>query len=104
MTVEILPADLTNAGDLDQVEGRLRHDARMGILVNNAGDGVLGGFVGQSPDEVAKIISINTTALTRLASAVARRFVEGGEGSIKLWASFASRSTEAELRPSNSPR
>lgn len=82
VTIDILQADLTNPGELAQVEGRAREDRRIGVLVNNAGAVAPGRFVDQTPDEAARIISLNTTALTRLASAVARRFVGAGEGAI----------------------
>ena len=82
VSVDILPADLADARELAQVETRLRDDAHIGILVNNAGTTVEGGFVEQSPDVVAKLISLNTTAPARLASAVAPRFVKEGAGSI----------------------
>lgn len=80
--VDILPADLTDSAQLGQVETRLRDDQRIGILVNNAGVSAAGGFLEQSADELARLISLNTTALTRLASAVAPRFVQAGEGAI----------------------
>lgn len=82
VAVDILQADLTDAGELAQVEERLRADTRIGILINNAGASVASSFIDQSPDEVAKIISLNTTALTRLANAVASRFVKAGDGAI----------------------
>ncbi|MEA2780044.1 MAG: uncharacterized protein QOK29_1588 [Rhodospirillaceae bacterium] len=82
VAVDILRADLTEAADLAHVEARLRDDARIGILVNNAGASAAGGFVDQSPADVAKIISLNTTALTRLASAVTPRLVREGKGTI----------------------
>lgn len=82
VTVDILQADLTDAAALAQVEARLRDDTRIGVLVNNAGASVAGTFVDQSPDQVTEIINLNTTALTRLASAVAPRFVAVGQGAI----------------------
>ena len=82
VAVDILRADVTNAPELAQVEARLRDDARIGILVNNAGANLPGGFLNQSPDDVAKLISLNTTVVTRLASAVALRFAKAGEGAI----------------------
>jgi uncharacterized protein len=82
VAVDILEADLTDARQLAQVEARLRDDARIGILVNNAGMSAPGTFVEQSPDAVATIIQLNTTGLTRLASAVAPRFVREGRGAI----------------------
>lgn len=82
VAVDILRADLTDRRELAQVETRLRDDVRIGVLVNNAGASAAGGFVDQSPDDVAKLISLNTTALTRLASGVAPRFVAAGGGAI----------------------
>jgi short-subunit dehydrogenase len=80
--IDILQADLTNGAALAQVEARLRDDARIGVLVNNAGASAAGTFIDQSPDQVAEIINLNSTALTRLASAVAPRFVAAGRGAI----------------------
>lgn len=82
VAVDILQGDLTNTGDLAQVEERLRTDTRISILINNAGASIASSFVDQSPDEVAKIISLNTTALTRLALALAPRLVKAGDGAI----------------------
>jgi uncharacterized protein len=75
VTVDILPADLTDARELAVVEARLRDDSRIGVLVNNAGTSSPRTFVDQSPAEVAQMISLNTTAPARLASAVAPRLV-----------------------------
>ena len=82
VVVDILPADLSQLSDLVQVEARLRDDARIGILVNNAGVSTAGGFVDQSGDQLAALISLNVTALTRLSNAVAPRFVQAGQGAI----------------------
>jgi uncharacterized protein len=82
VAVDVLQADLTKSAELTEVEARLRDDARIGILVNNAGASLPGGFVEQSTDDVARLIGLNTTAVTRLASAVAPRFVQAGEGAI----------------------
>jgi uncharacterized protein len=80
--VDILRADLTDVQDLVQVEARLRDDHRIGVLVNNAGTAPAGGFIDQSPDEVARIVNLNALAPIRLASAVAPRFAKAGEGAI----------------------
>jgi uncharacterized protein len=82
VAVDILQADLTETRELAQVEARVRDDARIGVLVNHAGASAAGGFLDQSPDDVANLISLNVTALTRLASAAAPRFVAAGEGAI----------------------
>jgi uncharacterized protein len=81
-SVDVLQADLTSAHDLALVEARLASDARIGVLVNNAGAASTGGFADQTPDSVAQLISLNTTALTRLASAVTPRFLQQQGGSI----------------------
>jgi short-subunit dehydrogenase len=80
--VDVLPADLTAARDLEHVERRLREDDRIGVLVNNAGSLVHGNFLGQSGADLAGMIALNVTALTRLANAVAPRFVAAGGGAI----------------------
>ncbi|MFC7400028.1 SDR family NAD(P)-dependent oxidoreductase [Chelatococcus sp. GCM10030263] len=82
VAIDILKADLTEQADLAAVEARLRDETRIGVLVNNAGATSAGGFLDQGPDVVAKLIALNTTAVARLASAVAPRFVAAGEGAI----------------------
>lgn len=82
VVVDILQADLTQTADLSEVESRLREDARIGILVNNAGTAIGGSFIDQSVDDMTKIIALNTTALVRLASAIAPRLAAAGEGAI----------------------
>ncbi|MDT3722250.1 SDR family oxidoreductase [Pseudomonas oryzihabitans] len=80
--VDILPADLTLADDLATVESRLREDTRIEILINNAGAALSGQFVDQSTEAVAQLVSLNTVALVRLASAIAPRLAAAGKGSI----------------------
>ncbi|EPM48645.1 SDR family NAD(P)-dependent oxidoreductase [Pseudomonas syringae] len=82
VTVEVLQADLTNAADLTALETRLRDDAQIGILINNAGMAQSGGFIEQSAEAIERLIALNVVALTRLAAAVAPRFAESGTGSI----------------------
>ena len=80
--VEVLPADLTKASDLAKVEKRLQEDPRIDTLINNAGIAQSGGFIQQTPDSIDQLIALNTTALTRLAAAIAPRLVQAGKGSI----------------------
>jgi short-subunit dehydrogenase len=80
--VDILAADLTQPGDLAMVETRLREDARIETLINNAGAALSGQFIDQPTDDVARLVTLNTTALVRLASAVAPRLVQAGKGAI----------------------
>jgi uncharacterized protein len=82
VAVDILPADLTNLNDLTLVEARLRDDHRIGILINNAGGSLPGSFLEQKTEDVARLVALNTTAVVRLASAVAPRLASAGEGAI----------------------
>jgi short-subunit dehydrogenase len=82
IAIDILQADLTDIGDLANVEARLRDDARIGVLVNNAGGNIPGSFAEQKADDVGRLIALNTTAVARLAIAVAPRFAAAGSGAI----------------------
>jgi short-subunit dehydrogenase len=80
--IDVLPADLTNPVDRAEVEARLRRDSEIGILINNAGMGVPGGFAAPDLDLQERLIALNVTAVTRLAGAVVLRFLEEGGGAI----------------------
>ncbi|BDU74681.1 SDR family NAD(P)-dependent oxidoreductase [Mesoterricola silvestris] len=82
VAVDVLQADLTNPADLSALEIRLRDDVRIGILINNAGMAQTGRFVDQSAEGIDRLVSLNTLALTRLAAAIAPRFVASGSGAI----------------------
>ncbi|SIT53095.1 conserved hypothetical protein [Mesorhizobium prunaredense] len=82
VAIDIIQADLTQPAELATVETRLRDDASIGILVNNAGTAIGGSFIEQSTDDVARLVALNTTALLRLASAIAPRLAAAGEGAI----------------------
>ena len=82
VSIDVVPADLTDPQDLARIEQRLREDARIGVLVNNAGASLRGGFLDQNGEDIARLIALNVTALARLANAVAPRFVAGGQGAI----------------------
>lgn len=80
--VDVLPADLTQEADLDTVAQRLETDARITILVNNAGMSLPGTFTTQTAADIDRLIAVNLTAVVRLASAVAPRLSKAGTGSI----------------------
>lgn len=82
VAVDVIQADLTQISDLTTVEARLRDDASISILVNNAGAALSGSFTEQSTDSVANLVALNTTAVVRLASAIAPRLVQAGSGAI----------------------
>jgi short-subunit dehydrogenase len=82
VAAEVLPADLTNAAERGRVEARLREDRRIGLLINNAGTAAPGGFGSSDLDSLEHLIRLNVTAVTRLAAAVAPRFLAEGAGAI----------------------
>ena len=82
VAVDVLQADLTSTADLSALETRLRDDARIGILINNAGMAQVGSFAEQTAEHIERLITLNSTAPTRLAAAVAPRFAQSGTGAI----------------------
>jgi short-subunit dehydrogenase len=82
VAIDIIPADLADPHERATVEARLRDDARIGILINNAGASLAGTFIEQSVDDIDRLVALNTTALVRLAHAIAPRLAQQGEGAI----------------------
>ncbi|GJD48573.1 hypothetical protein OPKNFCMD_1295 [Methylobacterium crusticola] len=82
VAVDVLPADLTDAGDLARVEARLREDTRLGLLVNNAGAATPAGFSDPDLAPQYRLVDLNVVALTRLAGAAAQAFLGRGAGAI----------------------
>ncbi|KIF58340.1 MULTISPECIES: SDR family NAD(P)-dependent oxidoreductase [Pseudomonas] len=80
--VEVLKADLTQKDDVIKLEQRLRSDSSITLLVNNAGVASNGLLANADPDELEKLIQLNVTTLTRLASAAAAAFTSAGRGTI----------------------
>ena len=80
-SVEVLPADLTQAAEVARVERRLQA-GDVTLLVNNAGMSLKGGLLENGPAALEQIIALNVTAPTRLAAAAAKSFVEQGSGAI----------------------
>lgn len=82
VAVEIVAADLTDSRDLGAIEARVREDARIGVLVNNAGATLPGRYLEQAPDAVNQLIDLNVVSLARLTSAIAPRLAAAGAGAI----------------------
>ena len=80
--VDILQADLTQDSDITALEQRLREDAQIGILINNAGTSIPGDFLNQSSADITRLITLNVAAVTRLANAIAPRLTRAGAGAI----------------------
>ena len=80
--VEVVAADLQDKADLLRVEQILRTDASITLLVNNAGVGAIMPLLGSPVDDMEDMITLNITALTRLAYAVVPGFVARGTGTV----------------------
>ena len=82
VNVTVLAADLNEKDDLAKVEARLRHDASITMLLNNAGSAALTPLLQSDVDAMQRMIELNVTALTRLTYAAAPAFVARGAGTI----------------------
>lgn len=80
--VEVLKADLTQKDDVLKIEQRLRSDSSISLLLNNAGVASDGLLANADMDQLEKLIQLNVTTVTRLASAAAAGFAKAGRGSI----------------------
>jgi len=80
--VEVLKADLTLKGDVIKLEQRLRTDSSIALLLNNAGVAADGLLANADMDQLERLIQLNITTVTRLASAAAASFSKAGRGTI----------------------
>lgn len=81
-TVEVVVADLKVKSDILKVEDILRTDASITLLVNNAGVGGVMPLLASPVDKMEEMITLNVTALMRLAYAVVPGFVARGAGTV----------------------
>ena len=80
--VEVLKADLTQKEDVLKLEQRLRSDSSISLVLNNAGVAADGLLANADTDQLERLIQLNVTTVTRLASAAAASFAEAGRGTI----------------------
>jgi short-subunit dehydrogenase len=81
-SVEILDADLNDKAGLAAVEAKLKQDASITLLVNNAGVGTHTPLVDSDVDAMQRMIDLNVSALTRLTYAAVPGFVARGKGAL----------------------
>ncbi|WP_063551624.1 SDR family NAD(P)-dependent oxidoreductase [Burkholderia territorii] len=81
-SVEILGADLNDRAALAAVEAKLKQDASITLLVNNAGIGTHAPLLDSDVDAMTRMIDLNVTALTRLTYAAVPGFVARGRGAV----------------------
>ncbi|WP_044870315.1 SDR family oxidoreductase [Pseudomonas sp. LFM046] len=82
VAVEVMKADLTDKADLTRVAQRLRSDASISVLVNNAGVAISGSLLDTDLDRFDAMIQLNVVAVTHLAAAAAANFVAQGRGTV----------------------
>ena len=80
--VEAFRADLTDPADLTRLEDRLASDNGIGLVVNNAGAALFGGFLEHGPEQIESLIRLNVVAVARLANAAAKAFSARGGGTL----------------------
>lgn len=80
--VEVLKADLTQKDDVLKLEQRLRSDSSISLLLNNAGVAADGLLANADTDQLERMIQLNVTTVTRLASAAAASFAKARRGTI----------------------
>ncbi|QSL94991.1 SDR family oxidoreductase [Ectopseudomonas toyotomiensis] len=80
--VEVLDADLGDRRSLAKVEAKLKEDASITLLVNNAGIGTHTPLLQSDVDQMTRMIDLNVTALTRLSYAALPGMVARGHGGI----------------------
>lgn len=92
--VEIAAADLTDAADLQRLEESLRARDDIAVLVNNAGVGSVTPLLGTKAEDLANMIALNVTALTKLTYAVVPQMAARGEGTVINVSSIVAIATE----------
>lgn len=80
--VEVLAVDLADAQQLSVLEQKLRDDASITLLVNNAGVGTHTPLLSSDVDQMQAMINLNVVALTRLTYSVVPGFVARGTGAV----------------------
>jgi short-subunit dehydrogenase len=89
-SVEILDADLGDRAQLASVEAKLKQDASITLLVNNAGIGTHTPLLDSDVDKMTQMVALNVAALTRLTYAAVPGFVSRGKGAVINIASIVS--------------
>lgn len=80
--VEVLVADLADKADVHRVEERLRSDATITLLVNNAGVGATAPLLEANVEQMEEMVTLNVNTLMRLTYAAVPGLVSRGGGTI----------------------
>jgi len=87
--VEVLPADLSNAGEVNIVAQRIASEPNLALLINNAGFGYRGAFWEADLEVLEKMHRLHVMAVVRLTHAALRVLVAQDRGAIINVASVA---------------
>jgi short-subunit dehydrogenase len=71
INTRLVQADLTQKDDVLKLEQRLRSDSSTSLLLNKAGVAADGLLANADTDQLERMIQLNVTAVTQLASAAA---------------------------------
>lgn len=82
LRAEVLRADLGSPGGIAAVVQRLASDDRITMLVNAAGLGPRGSFLGSEPADLTEMVDLNVSALHDLTVAAAQSFSARKTGAI----------------------
>lgn len=80
--IEVMAADLSDRVDLARVEERLKTDANISLLVNNAGVGATQPLLESNVDKLEDLLTLNVNVLMRLTYAAVPGFVARGGGTL----------------------
>ncbi|NYH12206.1 SDR family NAD(P)-dependent oxidoreductase [Pseudomonas moraviensis] len=80
--IEVMAADLSDRADLARVEERLKTDASISLLVNNAGVGATQPLLESNVDKLEDLLTLNVNVLMRLTYAAVPGFVARGGGTL----------------------
>jgi uncharacterized protein len=90
VTVTVIPADLTEPGACQALFDKVKaDDIQIDVLVNDAGQGILGKFWEVEWDKLSRIIQLNVVALTELTHLFLPGMIAHGKGHIMNVASIA---------------
>ena len=103
VTVEVLPADLSDREELERVALRLTDPVeRVDLLVNNAGYGLRGGFLEVGVEDHEKQMDTLMRAVLVLSHAAARTMVQRRKGALLNVSSLAGYTTAGPYAASKS--
>lgn len=81
--VEVIAHDLNDPDSGEKLAQELdRRGIKISILINNAGFGMYGNFLEQSPHEIESLLHVNVMALTALTRRLAPAMAERGHGRV----------------------